>query len=108
MSLRPAARAALATERMRATFEAKVVTATRFGEDKGAIALSFVNLPTGVTAPEGSVIPEGQKEVEVDLSAAADAAVGRIENLAVNGSARVKETDVSVQSAPTPFEVVAQ
>jgi hypothetical protein len=82
------------------------VTANRFGEN-GPIALAFKNLPTGITAPEGTVIPEGMTEVEVELSAAADAAVGRIENLVVAASTKVKETDVAVESPPVAFEVVA-
>ncbi|MEX1230350.1 MAG: hypothetical protein WEB58_08925 [Planctomycetaceae bacterium] len=60
------------------------VTAVRNPAYNGAINLTFQNLPAGVTAP-AAAIAEGQNEVEVILTAAADAAVGEINNLTVTG-----------------------
>src|SRR5215208_300153 len=54
---RPPARAASATARRRATFEAKVVTATRAGE---ALMISARRLATSVAHDVGRVADEGQ------------------------------------------------
>jgi hypothetical protein len=81
------------------------VTVTRFGDDKGPVTLEFRNLPTGVTAPAGAAVPEGANEVDLDLTAAADAAVGPIANLVVTGTTQVKGAAVTVDSPPAAFEV---
>lgn len=60
------------------------VIAERNPAYNGPIVLTFANLPKGVTAAEAT-IPEGKSEVEITLTAAADAAVGTIENLSVKG-----------------------
>lgn len=84
------------------------VTITRYGDDMGAVALTFKNLPTGVTATAGAAVPEGQTEVEIDLTAAADAVVGAVPNLAVEAAATVKGTAITVESAPVALDVTAQ
>lgn len=84
------------------------VTIVRYGDNNGAVALTFKNLPTGVTAPAGTAVPEGQTEVEVELTAAADAVVGAVPNLAVEAAATVKGNAVAVESAPVAWEVTAQ
>lgn len=53
--------------------------ATRNPAYNGPIVLTFKDLPKGVTAA-AATIPEGQTEVEVVLTAAADAAVGAVQN----------------------------
>lgn len=50
----------------------------------GPIVLTFANLPKGVTAAEAT-IPEGKSDLEITLTAAADAQVGTIENLSIKG-----------------------
>jgi hypothetical protein len=65
------------------TVKAKV-TAERNPAYNGPIVLTFANLPKGVTAAAGT-IAEGQTEVEVELTAAADAQVGAVENINVSG-----------------------
>lgn len=60
------------------------VTAERNPAYNGPINLTFQNLPKGVTAP-AAAIAEGQTEVEVVLTAAADAAVGAVQNVIVQG-----------------------
>lgn len=60
------------------------VVAERNPAYNGPIVLTFANLPKGVTAAEAT-IPEGKSEVEIVLTAAADAQVGTIENLSIKG-----------------------
>lgn len=60
------------------------VTAERNPAYNGPIVLTFANLPKGVTAA-AATIPEGKSEVEIVLTAAADAQVGTIENLSAKG-----------------------
>jgi hypothetical protein len=50
----------------------------------GPVTLTFANLPKGVTAP-ATMIPADKAEVELELEAAADAAVGAVNNVVVNG-----------------------
>lgn len=69
------------------------VTAVRNPAYAGPITLAFQNLPKGVTAP-ATMIPADKSEVELELDAAADAAVGAVNNLVVagegmNGNAKV-------------------
>ncbi len=64
------------------------VVAERNPAYNGPIVLTFANLPKGVTAA-AATIPEGKSEVEIVLSAAADAQVGTIENLSVKGEGTV-------------------
>jgi hypothetical protein len=49
------------------------IIATRRGEFQGPINVELRNLPAGVTATKGT-IPEGQSEIEIELSAADNAA----------------------------------
>ncbi|MBI5759069.1 MAG: pre-peptidase C-terminal domain-containing protein [Planctomycetales bacterium] len=60
------------------------VVATRNPAYKGPIVLTFKDLPKGVTAA-AATIAEGQTEVEVVLTAAADAAAGAVQNPVVSG-----------------------
>ncbi len=60
------------------------VVAVRNPAYNGPIVLTFANLPKGVTAADAT-IPEGKSEIEITLTAAADAQVGTIENLSIKG-----------------------
>lgn len=60
------------------------VVAERNPAYPGPITLTFQNLPKGVT-PSAAMIAAGQNEVEVTLTAAADAAVGEVKNVIVQG-----------------------
>jgi len=64
------------------------VVAVRNPAYNGPIVLTFANLPKGVTAADAT-IPEGKTEIEITLTAAADAAVGTIENLSIKGEGTV-------------------
>ena len=61
------------------------------------LALTLQNLPKGVTAT-AATIPADKNEVEVVLSAAADAAVGAVKNITVKGDATVGKAKLSVTS----------
>jgi hypothetical protein len=50
----------------------------------GPVTLAFANLPKGVTAP-ATMIAADKTDVELELEAAADAAVGAVNNVVVNG-----------------------
>ena len=65
------------------TLKIKVV-AERNPAYAGPITITFQNLPKGVTAP-AAMIAEAQNEVEIVLTAAADAAVGAVPNVIVQG-----------------------
>ncbi|MBX3412504.1 MAG: PPC domain-containing protein [Pirellulales bacterium] len=80
------------------------LTAHRFGEEKGAIQLALQGLPLGVSAPTEITIAEGQNEVEIDLTAAADAMLGQAQITAI-GSTTVQGRAISVTSSPAPLEV---
>lgn len=66
----------------------------------GPITLAFQNLPKGVTAA-AAMIAAGQNEAEVVLTAAADAAVGEVKNVVVQGegmAGNVKLTGAAPQA----------
>ncbi|MCC7420365.1 MAG: pre-peptidase C-terminal domain-containing protein [Planctomycetaceae bacterium] len=81
------------------------VTVQRNPAFKGPVTLTFQNLPKGVTAAAAMLTPE-QKEVEVVLTAAADAAVGAAANVTVKADGQgVGNAALSVTSAAVPFTV---
>ena len=74
---------------------------------KPPVELELKNLPKGVTAPKVTV-PEGGTEVEIELTAAADAATGLINNLSLVGTTNVAGENQTVTSPNTTLEVTAQ
>ena len=64
----------------------------------GPVVIALQNLPKGVTAPEAT-IPAEAGEIEVKLTAAADSAVGAINNLAAKGSVAVGNSKFEAVSA---------
>jgi hypothetical protein len=62
------------------------VVAVRKGGYKGPIALEARNLPANVTAPKVT-IPENQNEIELELAAAANAALGAKPDVNILGTA---------------------
>lgn len=85
------------------TLKAKIV-AERNPAYAGPITLTFQNLPKGVTAAP-AMIAAGQNEVEVVLTAAADAAVGPVPNIAVQGEGMNGNAKVTAASGATPLTV---
>jgi hypothetical protein len=80
------------------------VVAERNPAYAGEIALAFQNLPKGVTA-SAATIPAGQNEVEVTLTAAADAAVGAVPNIVVQGEGKNGNAKLTAASGNTPLTV---
>lgn len=85
------------------TLKSKIV-AERNPAYAGPITLTFQNLPKGVTAAP-AMIAAGQNEVEVVLTAAADAAVGAVPNITVQGEGMSGNAKVTAASAATPLTV---
>lgn len=70
----------------------------------GPISLKLKNLPAGVSAPAEITIPDGQNEVQIDLTAAADAPASTTEITAV-ATLKVKEKAAVIESGPAPLQV---
>ncbi|MBS0262431.1 MAG: PPC domain-containing protein [Planctomycetes bacterium] len=85
------------------TLKTKVI-ATRNPAYGGEIVLTFQNLPKGVTAA-AATIPAGQNEVEVVLTAAADAAVGPVNNVVVQGEGKNGNAKLTGASGNTVLTV---
>jgi hypothetical protein len=83
------------------------LTLTRLGDDKQPVDVVFKALPAGVTAPEKTTLAADQNEIEIELSAAADAAVVKFEQLAVTAASKYAGTDISVESPAAVLEVKA-
>lgn len=85
------------------------VTANRMNTgsdaDRQPIVVTWKKLPPGVTAPADVTIPPDQSFVDVDLTAAADAPAGKIEDLIAQGATKFQGQDVIVESAPISAEV---
>jgi hypothetical protein len=73
---------------------------------KPPVELELKNLPKGVTAAKVAV-PEGASEAEIELAAAADAAVGAVNNLNVVGTTNIAGQNQSVTSPNVTLEIVA-
>jgi hypothetical protein len=70
----------------------------------GPVAIRLKHIPAGLSLPAEITIPEGQNEVQVDVTAAADAPLGETKLIAV-GTSKVKEKFVAVESAPVALQV---
>ncbi len=73
------------------------VTAQRNPAYTGPIILTFVNMPKGITAA-AATIPADNNEVEIDLTAAADAAVGAVKNAQSKGEGTIGKVKYPGQS----------
>lgn len=80
------------------------VVAERNPAYAGEIVLTFQNLPKGVTA-SAATIPAGQNEVEVTLTAAADAAAGAVPNVVVQGEGKNGNAKLTAPSGNTALTV---
>ena len=82
------------------------VKADRLPAYKGAIPVTLVNLPAGVTSP-GGTIPEGQSEVTIDITVAADAPLTAVDNVVVRTAFDINGQKESSDAAPFKLKVVA-
>jgi hypothetical protein len=83
------------------------LTLTRKGDDKQPVELKFKSLPPGVTGPEKTTLAADQNEIEVELSAAADAKPVKFDQLVAVASGKYAGADVSAESAPVALEIKA-
>jgi hypothetical protein len=79
------------------------VKLNRLGGEKAPVAVSFKNLPQGVTAA-AATIAEGAVEADIELTATSAASVGPAELVAV-ASTKIKDQQVSVTSAGTVLTI---
>ncbi len=77
---------------------------TRRGDDKQPVDVKFKKLPAGVTAPEKTTFAPDQNEMEIELSAAADAAKGNFTELAVTATTKYAAQDVTIDSPNVAIE----
>jgi hypothetical protein len=82
-------------------------TITRRGDDKQPVDLKFKSLPAGVTGPEKTTLAADQSEVEIELSAAADAAPVKFDQLVAVATGKYAGVDLTVESAAASLEVKA-
>ncbi|HVX12497.1 MAG TPA: PPC domain-containing protein [Pirellulales bacterium] len=70
----------------------------------GPVAIRLKQVPAGLSLPAEITIPEGQTEVQIDATAAADAPLGECKLVAV-ATTKVKEKLVAIESAPVALQV---
>ncbi|HEX5034749.1 MAG TPA: hypothetical protein VFW62_09730, partial [bacterium] len=80
------------------------ITLTRRGDDKQPVDVKFKKLPPGVTAPEKTTFAPDQNEMEIELSAASDAAKGNFAELAVTATTKYAGVDVTADSPNVAIE----
>lgn len=82
-------------------------TLTRKGDDKQPVNVKFKALPAGVTAPETTTLNPDQNEIEIDVTAAADAAPVKFEQLVAVATTKYAGSDITVESPAAVLEVKA-
>ena len=84
-----------------------VTTTTPEGAKPQAVTLTFKGLPAGVTGPGQITITAaaGKVELDVELSAAADAKIGKFDGLIVVAQTKYLGKDVSLESPAVQLEV---
>ena len=80
------------------------IYADRHGKDNQAVQLKWLKLPAGVTAP-AVTIPANKDMVEVELTAAKNAKVGKFSGLSVQAVTKFGGKPITVQSAPADLQV---
>ncbi len=83
------------------------VTLARRGDDKQPVDVKFKALPAGVTASEKTTLAADQNEIEIELTAAADAAVAKFDQLIAVATSKYAGVDITVESVPVALEVKA-
>jgi hypothetical protein len=82
------------------------IVATRYAEaDPQPITVHLSNLPSGISGPETIQIPLDKSELTVELRAAAHLPDHCSDSLVIAGVTRVKDADVSIETAPVRLEV---
>lgn len=83
------------------------LSVVRRGDDKQPVELKFKPLPPGVSGPEKVAVAPEQTEIEVELTAAADAPVVKFDKLAVAATTKYAGQDIAVDSPNVALEVKA-
>lgn len=81
------------------------ITATRMSDEKTPITLAWRKRPTGIDAPAETTIGPEASEIEIVLTAAADAPLGSFAELIVAATTKVKGQDVTVENPVATLEV---
>lgn len=81
------------------------ITATRMSDEKTPIALVWRKRPVGIDAPADATIAPDASEIEIMLTAAADAPLGSFADLIVAATTKIKGQDVTVESPAATLEV---
>ena len=71
------------------------------------MTLTLSGLPDKVTVPEELIIPADQSELEIEITAAADAAVVKTDGITVTAKSKYAGKEVSAVSAAIAVEVKA-
>lgn len=79
------------------------LTLTRNGA-AGAVAIQLKNLPAGMNAPAEINLAEGQNEIDVDVTAAADTPAGNVPISAV-ATTKIKDKPVVIESSQVALAV---
>jgi len=83
------------------------LTLTRRGDDKQPVDVKLKALPQGVTGPEKTTFAADQSELEIELSAAADAEPVKFDKLVAIATSKIAGTDVTIESSAATLEVKA-
>jgi len=86
------------------TQKAKIAI-TRYGDEKQPVQLALENLPPGVSVPADLVIAAEASEIEIDLTAAADAAVGEFGDPRVIATTTVAGRKIVAASPPVVLRI---
>ncbi len=78
---------------------------TRRGDDRQAVELKFKALPAGVTGPEKIALAADQNDLEIELTAAADAAPVMFKELVVVATSTTAGQNVTGESPAATLEV---
>jgi hypothetical protein len=75
---------------------------------KRLVKLAWKNLPGGLSAPDQVLLVDAQNKVEIELTAGAAAAAGKVENIVVAGTTAAGDQDFTAESPPAVIEVNKQ
>jgi hypothetical protein len=81
------------------------LSVTRRGDDRQPVELKFKALPPGVTAPEKIALAADQNEIDIDLTAAADAAPVMFKELVALATSTTAGQPITGESAAATLEV---
>ena len=108
-AIEPLAVAAKAAGGLKAGGKQKLqVSVKRLGEaaDAAVVEVRITKWPRGITGPEAVTIAANQTSAELELTADAALAPGKLEGLVLTAITKLKAQDVKVESAPVVLEVV--